>query len=53
MAEILVTPKISEGWRIALTKELCDQMKLNVGERILIIRRDDGEIVLCKNEAVV
>lgn len=53
MAEIIVTPKISVGWRIGLTKELCDEMNLKIGERILIIRRDDGEIVLSRNEAVV
>jgi bifunctional DNA-binding transcriptional regulator/antitoxin component of YhaV-PrlF toxin-antitoxin module len=48
MAEIIVTPKISVGWRIALTKDFCDKMGVEIGDKILIVRRNDGEIVLRK-----
>ncbi|MDD4222539.1 MAG: hypothetical protein PHF83_05335 [Candidatus Methanomethylophilus sp.] len=48
MAEIIVTPKISVGWRIALTKDFCKEMGVEIGDKILIVRRNDGEIVLRK-----
>lgn len=46
MTEILVVPKISKGYRIALTKELCEKMGVNVGERLVITKNDGGDIVL-------
>lgn len=53
MAEILITPKISSGWRICLTKEFCKTIDVNVGERIVILRNDEGDIVIRPNKAIV
>lgn len=51
MTEILVVPKISKGYRIALTKELCERMGVNVGERLVISKNDAGDIVLQPQKA--
>lgn len=52
MAKLIVNPKISIGWRIALTEDLCKQMNVSIGDKIYIVRRDDGEIVLRRDLVV-
>ncbi|MFA7034791.1 MAG: hypothetical protein WC183_00450 [Methanosarcina sp.] len=52
MAEILIAPKISPGWRICLTEEFCKTIDVNVGERIVILRNDEGDIVIRPNKAI-
>lgn len=53
MSEIIVTPKISVGWRIVLSEDLCKEMDVKIGDKILIVRRNDGEIVLRKSLVVI
>jgi hypothetical protein len=52
MSEILITPKISPGWRICLTEEFCKTINVNVGERIIVVRNGEGDIVLRPNKVV-
>ncbi|HKM13681.1 MAG TPA: hypothetical protein VJY42_02005 [Candidatus Methanomethylophilaceae archaeon] len=52
MKKILVVPKISKGYRIALTKELCERIGVNEGERLVISENDAGDIVLRPQKAV-
>lgn len=48
MTTILAAPKISAGNRIALSDEVCDSLGVQIGERIVIIRTEKGDIVLKK-----
>ena len=48
MTTILAAPKISAGNRIALSDDVCDALGVSIGERIVIIRTEQGDIILKK-----
>jgi len=53
MPKIIVSPKISIGYRTTISRAVCEELGVEIGERITLIRLDDGNIVLCNaNEAV-
>ena len=48
MTTIMAAPKISAGNRIALSDDVCDALGVSIGERIVIIRTEQGDIILKK-----
>lgn len=52
MTEILSTAKVSVGWRICLTADTCKTMNINIGDKVVLVRNTDGEIVIRSNKPV-
>jgi len=52
MTELLAHPKISVGYRIALTEDVCRHLKVKIGDKVQIIRNDDGSILISPAKGV-
>lgn len=52
MTEILLIAKVCVGWRICLTKDLCETIKIDIGDRVAITKNDEGEFIIRSNKAV-
>lgn len=50
MNEIIATPKVSVGFRIALPEEVRTGIDAKIGDKVAIVRNDAGEYVI-KNRA--
>lgn len=48
MTEILALAKISVGGRIALSRQVCEELHAAVGDKITIIKTENGQIMLKK-----
>ena len=48
MTELLAFSKISVGRRIALSKNVCEELHVNIGDKIMLIKTDNGQIMLRK-----
>lgn len=46
MNEIIATPKISVGYRIALPEEVRIGIAARIGDRVAIVRNNDGEYII-------
>lgn len=52
MSEIISAPRVSVGWRICIGEDLCRQMNVSVGDKVVVIRNDEGDIVIRPNKAI-
>lgn len=52
MTEILSTAKVSVGWRICLTAETCKKMNIDIGDKVVLFKNADGEIIIRSNKPV-
>lgn len=48
MTEILALAKISVGGRIALSRQVCEELHVDIGDKIMLIKTDNGQIMLRK-----
>lgn len=46
MTELLAFSKISVGRRIALSKNVCEELHVDIGDKIMLIKTDNGQIML-------
>lgn len=52
MTEILLIAKVCVGWRICLTKDLCEIIKVGIGDRVVIAKNGEGEFIIGSNKVV-
>lgn len=52
MNEILVISRISIGNRIVLSPEICTELQVGIGDKVVLMRNNSGEIVVRNAKAV-
>lgn len=47
METFVAKPKVTIGWRISLTKDFCEQMNIQIGDKVdLLFNEDAGDLVV-------